>query len=235
MRNYRVNAASEARVDYGVALVRGLSNFEKTRAHATAFKALNDELHAQLERRRALRKPWLEARQDVRFADWNGDQVIRAYQRAAEIADGGRRGPISQATLPDGISPVVAPSGSRQLPALVALIKRLKNARVEGIDAFRDAELPKLEAARTQLETAIAAYQAARTAYNEAFAVEKAMRDEHRLAVDALMGAVRAAFPGDKALQNVIFPDATVSRGVGDDADDDDDDVDAVDTDVTNG
>lgn len=52
VRNYRQNAATSVRADYGVALIRGLSNFETTRPHATAFKTLNDELDTQHETRR---------------------------------------------------------------------------------------------------------------------------------------------------------------------------------------
>lgn len=226
MRNYSAGASTQVRVDYGIALVRGLSNFEKTRPYAEEFRRLNDELHAQLQTRLSLRKPWLEARQDVRFGDWNGDQTLRTFLRAAEIADGGRRGPITQAVLPDGITAAVVPAGAQQLPALGAVIQRLKNARVEGIEALRESELPKLEAAYTQLETAVHAYEAARKAYLDAFAVEKAMRDEHRLAVDALMGVVRTAFPGNRTVQDIIFPDSGVSRGIREDDEDDDDDAD---------
>lgn len=225
MRNYRANASSQVRVDYGIALVRGLSNFEATRPHGAAFKSLNDELDNQYKARVALRKPWLEARQDVRFADWNADQAVRGYQRAVEIADGGRRGPLSAALLADGITPAVAPSGAAQLPALQKVIDTLTHSRASGVDAVRSAELPKLEAARTQLETAITSYQGAREAYNAAFAAERAIRDEHRLAVEALMGTVRSLLPGDRDLQDIIFPEVSVSRGSsGDDTDSDADD-----------
>jgi hypothetical protein len=228
MRNYRSNAASDVRIDYGVALVRGLWNFEKTRPHSEGFKALNDALEAQYRLRLGLRKPWLEARQDVRFGDINADDVIRSYQSAAHIADGGRRGAISKAVLSEGSTPVTAPSGARQLPALIDVIRDLDNARVEGIDAFRTAERPKLEAARLQLQTAVDTYQSARAAYHDAFAIEKGLRDEHRLAVDAMMGTVRHAFPGDKRRQDAVFPDATVTRGIDkeDNTDTDGDDTD---------
>lgn len=219
MRNYRASAGSQIRVDYGLALVRGLLNFDKTRPQGVAFKSLNDELDVQYQARLALRKPWIEARQDVRFCDYNADQVIRAFQRATEIADRGRRGTLSKALFPEGVSPVVGPAGAAQLPALDSLIDRFKKSRVEGIDAHRAAELPKLEAAQAQLSTAVEAYKTARKAYLDAFGTERAIRDEHRLAVTALMGAVTQAFPGDKALQDIIFPDSSVTNGL--DADDD--------------
>lgn len=71
------------------------------------------------------------------------------------------------------------------------------------------------------LETAVHAYQAARKAYNDAFAVERAIRDEPRLAVEALMGVVRSVPPGDEKLQDVVFTDLAVSRRRAD-ADEDD-------------
>jgi len=223
MRIYRRSAATQVRVDYGVALARGLSNFDKTKPHAVAFKQLNDELDAQHKTRVALRKAWLEARQDVRFADYNVDMVLRAYRASAKIADGGRIGPISKATLPKGVTVVTAPSGASQLPALNEVVRDLVNARVEGVEAFRAAELPKLEAARTEIETAVAGYQSARDAYFAAFAVERAMRDEHRLAVTAMKGTVASLFPDDKRIQSVIFPDSTVTRGTASDDEVDDD------------
>lgn len=221
MRNYRSNAGTDVRLDYGVALVRGLSNFDKTLPLVPDFKALNDGLRAQYDARVALRIPWLEARQDVRFEDLNTDEVLRIYQATAKIADGGRVGPISKAVLRGGVTVALAPSGASQLPALNQVIDDLRNARVEGIDAFRDVEMPKLEAQRDKLETAVTTYQSARDAYYNAFAIEKGMRDEHRLAVDALMGSVRAAYPGDKRRQDTIFPDSFVASGRRDDGDDD--------------
>lgn len=226
MRNYRRSAATDVRLDYGVALVRGLSNFDKTLPYASGFKALNDGLRVQYDARVALRIPWLEARQDVRFENLNTDDHLRMLQAAAKIADGGRIGPISKAVFRDGLTVAIAPAGASQLPALNQVIDDLRNARVEGIDAFRDAEMPKLEAQRDKLETAVTAYQSARDAYNNAFAVEKGMRDEHRLAVDSLMGAVREAYPGDKRRQNIIFPDNVVARGLSNRAADDDEDDD---------
>lgn len=222
MRNYRATAASQIRIDYGVSLIRGLLNFDKTREQGTAFKVLNDELDAAYNTRIALRKPWLEARQDVRFCDYNADVVLRAFQHSAEIADGSRVGPISKSVLPDGVTPVIAPAGARQLPALDEVIRLLNASRVEGIGPFRDAELPKLTAARTQLEAAVTAYNTARDAYNTAFATERGIRDDHRLAVDAMMGTVRSLFPGDTQRQDIIFPEKAVTSGEDDEATDTD-------------
>jgi hypothetical protein len=227
MRNYRTNAGSPVRLDYGTSLVRGLSHFEETRPLADPFAALNGELEGKYDARRKLRRPLLEARQDLRFADYDAEQAIRLFVREAEIADGGRRGLLTVALVPRGVTPLVAPFGPKQVQPLAELIERLENSRVEGADALRAAELPKLQAARTALETAVEAYDAARKAYLAAFAEELAVRDDHRLAVDKLMGQVRATFPGDRVKQDLIVPDVQVSRGRAEDPDDDDDPSDA--------
>ncbi len=87
MGNYRANAGSEVRLDYGISLSRGLSHFEETQALAGPFTTLNEELRTKYEARRGLRRPLLEARQDLRFADYDVDQAIRMFERETEIAD----------------------------------------------------------------------------------------------------------------------------------------------------
>jgi hypothetical protein len=221
MRNYRSDASSTVRFEYGVALARGLSHFEETQPLAEPFSALNGELFDQQEVRARLRRPLLEARQDLRFANYTVDAAIRSFHRTCEIADGGRRGPITTAAFPDGVSTVVAPAGAKQVKPLKDLIDRVTTSRAGGVAALRDAELPKLHAAITTLETSVAAYEAARRAYYEAFTTELAIRDDHRLAVDRLMGQVRATFPGDRERQDVIFPDVDVAKGRGEGGDTD--------------
>lgn len=211
MRNYPSYSSSEVRIGYGIALIRGLQNFAETRSLAKQLQKHNDELADAFQRREQLHRPWLEARQDVRFCDYNADEALRVFKAKLGVADGGRRGALSQAIFPDGVMAVVGPSGAAQLPVLTALIERVKNARQSGIDPVRDEELPKLEAAEDALKKAVAAYQVARDAYHAAFAKEQALRDEHRLAVTAIMGTVQSLFPADKRRQDVIFPEPSVA------------------------
>ncbi len=225
MRNYRAKAGSPVRIDYGVALSRGLSHLNETRPLAEPFAAVNAELEAKYEARRKLRRPLLEARQDLRFAEHDAEQAIRRFSREVEIADGGRRGPLAQALIPDGITPLIAPFGAKQLELLRGLVERVEKSRAPGVDGVRTEELPKLKAALTALETAVDAYESARRAYLAAFGDELAVRDEHRLAVERLMGQVRAIFPGDRKRQDLVFPDVEVSSGhAEDDASDGGDD-----------
>ncbi len=56
------------------------------------------------------------------------------------------------------------------------------------------------------LEAAIAAHDVARAAYDDAFKAEVALREAHLDMVDKVMGIVRAAFPRERDVQDVIFP-----------------------------
>lgn len=206
MRKYRASAASPIRVDYGVELIAGLLLFTETSGYAPSFESLNEELDASYTSRQAKRKPLVKARVALRFANYEVDQLIRSAARAAEIADGGRRGPIFQATFPEGVGPVVAPDGARQIPPTAALVDRITRSRVASIDPYRAEWLPKLQAGLAKLQAAAAAYDAARKDYLAAFADELALRQDHLLAVDRLIGLVRAAFPHDRARQDLVFP-----------------------------
>jgi hypothetical protein len=206
MRNYRPSAATNIRVDFGVELVAGLRLFPETAANAAPFELLTDQLDDQHTARRALRKPLVKARCELRFANYRTDQTIRQAARAAEIADGGRRGPIFDALFPDGLKPVVAPPGARQIAPTQALVDRLTKSKVAGIDTYRSEWLPKLTASLHDLELAAAAFDEARDAYNDAFETEIALRDQHRTEVDRLSGLVRAAFPHDREKQDLVFP-----------------------------
>lgn len=206
MRKYRHNVASTVRIEYGVELAAGLAQFPETAPAANDIKAVNDALGAQQDKRRALRVPVLETRAALRFAELGAERVIRSSLRAAEIEDGGRRGRICAALFPKGLRPVVIPMGKRQVKPMKELIERLENTKLAGIDEYRVAWLPKLEAALANLESAVAAQLAALAAHDNAFKIELAFRDAHHDAVDKAIGVVRAAFPRDRELQDVIFP-----------------------------
>ena len=223
MRKYRATAATPARVDYGIELVAGLNLFPETTGLAKGFESVNDELDAAHEKRRSKRKLLVMARVTVRFASYTVDQTIRSASKAAEIADGGRRAGIFKAAFPEGVGPVVAPAGKRQIAPTEQLIDRITKSKAEGIEAFRAEWLPKLEAALKPLREAAAAYSDAYGAYVSEFGTELALRQEHFVAVDRLMGQVRAAFPGDRVKQDLVFPvmdeEDSVEQGDGDEAD----------------
>ncbi|TKC99656.1 hypothetical protein [Polyangium fumosum] len=212
MRKYRSNVSSAVRLAYGIELAAGLSQFPETTAAANEIRAINDALGAQEDKRHALHVPVIETRAALRFAKLSAERVIRTSLRAAEIADGGRRGRICACLFPKGLRPVVLPMGKRQVKPLKELVERLHNAHVAGIDAYRAVWAPKLDAALATLEATVDAHGTALAAHDEAFQVELALRDAHHDVVDKVIGIVRAAFPRDRDLQDVLFPIVEVSR-----------------------
>jgi hypothetical protein len=214
MRKYHPRVGSILRIEYGIELVAGLQQYAETAPYAPAFEALNMALLTQHRARRELREPLLLARARLRFADLRTDRVIRQAFCAAKLADGGRRhaGPITAALFPRGLKPVVVAKGRAQLQPTKDLITRLTLARVGGIDDYRAEWLPKLKAARQDLEGVIAAYDAATEAHDQAFLLEKALREEHYVEIERIMGRVRTAFPRDRELQDSIFPEMEEER-----------------------
>ncbi|MDI3289007.1 hypothetical protein [Polyangium sp. 15x6] len=206
MRKYRSNASSSVRFEYGVELAAGLAQFPETASAALDIRAVNDALDSQHQERRALRVPVVETRAAARFAEYRAERIIRSALRAAEIEDGGRRGRICAAVFPKGSTPILTPAGRAQVKSMQDLVDRLDHAKVAGIEAYRNAWSPKLGAALADLLAALDARDEALAAHDVAFKAELALRDAHHDAVDRAMGVVRAAFPRDRELQDVIFP-----------------------------
>lgn len=207
MRKYRNTAGTEARVSYGIELCAGLQFFPETAGFAPSFESLNNDLNVAYTNRCSLRKPLLEKRAAFRFAHYETDQTIRMIHRAGEIADGGRkRGPIATFLFSDGLGPVVAPHGARQIAPTEKLVEDMKRCKLAGSDALCAEWLPKLEAVLAKFRAAVEAYNVARKAYVNAFQDEIALRAEHHEAIDKLMGLVRAAFPNDRVKQDLVFP-----------------------------
>jgi hypothetical protein len=206
MRKYRKSASSAVRVAYGIELAEGLRQFPETAHLADSFAAMNEALAAQLDKRLGLEKPLAEARVRLRFAEYHADQCIRSAARAAEIADGGRRGRIAAAVFPEGLTPVVAPTGRRQIEPMRELVGNLEHSRLPSLDAYRAEWQPRLAESLARLEDAAAAFHAASDAVARAFAEETALREVHEHEVDRVIGLVRAAFPRDKVRQDLVFP-----------------------------
>ena len=206
MRSYRSNAASDIRIEYGIELVEGLALFPELSSAASEINTINGALSARYESRRALRIPVLRTRAALRFAEYSVERVVRSALRAAEIEDGGRRARICASIFPKGSNPILKPVGKRQVKPLKDLVERLEKSQVAGIDAYRAAWLPKLKDALVSFEVAVATHLAALAAYDDVFKAELALRDAHHDTVDRSMGQVRAAFPRDRALLDVLFP-----------------------------
>lgn len=207
MRLYRLTAATPHRTIYGAELVAGLGLFPETTPLVVPFEKLNEQLDEHYEKRRSARKPMVKKRAALRVTSWQMRQELRSTARAAEIADGGRRGPTFKEVFPDGTSNILNHKLAAQTGPAKGVVDRLTKSQLPGIDAFRNACLPKLTVMLTKLQAASDDFRAARDTYNDLFETELAMREQHRREVDALMGKVRAAYPSDKTKQDVVFPE----------------------------
>lgn len=224
MRKYRKDAGTLTRTDYGIGLQAGLQVFPETLPLAPPLGQINDDLDDAHVTRRGLRKGVLQASAALRFANFEVDQMIRMTHHGAQNADGGRRGPITAALFPDGVSAVVDPKGAEQIKPTEELVDRFQRSKLAGVTALGASWLPQIQPALDRLRAAASAHQAATAAYQAAFREEAALRDEHLRQVERIMGLVKAAFPGDRARQDVIFPEvARGKRVVEDDAEDEDD------------
>lgn len=129
-----------------------------------------------------------------------------------------RRRPIHAFAI---VGPVVAPAGARQIPPTEKLLGRLTMSKNAAVKAFAVEWQPKIEAARAKLQVAADAHTAALKADGNAFVEETSLRAEHAHTVDRLMGAVRSAFPRDRARQDLVFPVVGNASGAADDAEED--------------
>jgi hypothetical protein len=204
---YAKDSGTPGRVEYGIGLAAGLGMFPETAAHAPVLEQITTDLDAAYETRRDEHKQVVKTRVALRIADYHMDQTIRSAARAAEIHDGGRKGPVYGVLFPEGLRPVVLPNLARQIPPTEALVERLMKTKTAGIDAYRNEWMPKLQGALANLKQAAQNHETAKKAYDDAFGTELSLRDQHATAVDQIAGHVRAAFPKDREKQDLIFPD----------------------------
>jgi hypothetical protein len=206
MRKYGARTTSLARVLYGLELTEGLGAFAETRELSTPLATVTAELDGALTKRLALQRPLVRSRAARRIVEQRANMVLRQFSRSVELADGGRRGPLHGALLPDGVTPLVVPVGAAQVAVLRALVTHLGLCRVPGAEACAADWTPRLTAAADELAATLATYDAARTAVGLAFQEELALRDAHARTVDRIIGLVRAALPGDRERQDALFP-----------------------------
>lgn len=217
MRKYRENADTPQRVDYGTELTVGLNIFPETAPMAPIVGNLTTDLEKSWFDRLKLHRPVVESRVGVRLGNWLVDGTIRGFQKACIIVDGGIAGVLTKGIFTEGLAGLVAPGGKRQIKPTEDLIDRVTKSKLPGIDKVRGEWLPKLQENLGQLKAAAAAHDAALLAEVGAFRTEVSLREDHYLTIDKIIGLVRAAFPGDRTRQDVIFPEvATSDHGVDD-------------------
>ncbi len=206
MRKYSKRSSSEIRIAYGIELIAGLETFDATKELAQTLRPVNDELKALRDARSQKEHERATRRAALRAAEYHLDQGVRSFARAVEIADGGRRGSTYQAVFPGGMAPLIAPEGRRQVEPAAKFLERLRALKTPSLEATRAEWLPRLEAALQSFQDAVRAYDVVASELAQLFAQELLVRDEHELAVERLIGHVRAQFPRDSALREVIFP-----------------------------
>lgn len=217
MQRYREDAGSPTRIDYGFGLVVGLQAFQETSNLAPTFEQVNNDLADAYDERIERRKPLVKARFGLRFANHQIDQTTRMIHGAAQIADGGRKGPITEALFPEGLTPEIRPKGAAQIKPSEELLGRFAKSKLAAVADLGATWVPRLAADLAALRSAAETHKNANDAYVDAFKTELAERAEHARQVDRVMGLVRAAFPRDKARQDLVFPEVERGSGGGDD------------------
>ncbi|MBI4614874.1 MAG: hypothetical protein HY720_14780 [Planctomycetes bacterium] len=212
MKMYAKNASSVVRVEFGWLLIALLRAFDVTAKIADWFERLNDRLEDASMVTRAKKKLLKKAMAALRVAEVLVHRTGRSLATAAESADGGRQGPIYNILFPEGLTAVVHPSGRNQLQPAEELVTRMKNSTHPGVVPFREEWLARIEGAVNALASGVAAYEQAADDYDAAFQTELALREEHYRSVDEVRGRIRAAFPGDREMQNAVFPESRPRR-----------------------
>jgi hypothetical protein len=212
VKKYHPKAGTPTRIDYGTELCSGLARFLETAPLVPDLDKLDDQLFAQYLARLATRKPLVTARVDLRFANYATDQTLRGLASNCEELDGMKGGPLFKSVFKEGLTAAVRPNGAAQVPATEKIVKNLAESASPGADTLRGDWTVKLDKSLDALRTAAATYKAAQKATADAFSDERALRNQHWMMVDRIQGQVQAAFPGNPAKQDLVFPEPDDER-----------------------
>jgi hypothetical protein len=206
MRKYDSKAGSAARTEFGVDLAEGLKAFPETAALAEPLEALTEQLNATYEARRAKLKALARIRATLRVTEYRAEQELRTFARAVEVVDGGRYGRLYEEIFPHGLVAAIEPRRSRQVRTIRAIVDTLTRSAVRDGSALRTQWLPRLQRVHDELQAAVTAHDTGAAEADAAFREELRLRAAHELAVDQIVGQVRAVFPKNAARQNAVFP-----------------------------
>ncbi|NUN16352.1 MAG: hypothetical protein HUU55_22215 [Myxococcales bacterium] len=206
MRKYPNTAGSDVRIGYGIDLAEGANSFEKTQDLVPEINEKNEQLETAAAETNKLMYPLARARAVVRVESFHSDKILQRMGAAAQVADGGRRGPVFNYVFEDGVSVAVEPHGMQQLPMLQKVTGKLQATNRPDLKTFADQWLPELNARITTFSKAVDALKTLLEQHDALFATEKARRDEHALMIDKMAGIVRSRFPNDRAQQDAVFP-----------------------------
>lgn len=207
MYKYAPDASSEVRIAYALDLLTGLRFFSECTALADTLDAENTRLQNIVDQRTQHNRALLLARSQLRINEFLLEESIRTLSRATELMDGGR-GAMYNNLFPEGITPIIAPFGTKQAAPAQALLQRLESGKLAGFDALREAQLTPYKAAVTRFQESVQNYQNSRDKDVTLFATEQQIRNDHRLAVERIEGSIMQIFAGNKRKQTAIFPSA---------------------------
>lgn len=146
----------------------------------------------------------IEARVEVKYIDFFGDDETHKLLRRAELADGGKPGgPIHTALAPKGKTPLVKPFGQSQVAVLKDLEGRIQATAAMWPEAA--GEQAAVQKIREDYEGALGARDAAWQSARNLRVARNVARDQFVLAyVDATL-EVKQLFPRDSRMQELFF------------------------------
>lgn len=173
----------------------------------TTQQALADAQTAYLQAVNAI----IFARVDVKYADYASDNGVRMAKRGAELADGKASGPIANALMPGGVTPIIKPVGATQVKEMRDLEGRYDALGASWGDAH--AEKAKITALRTQYEAALETRRAAGQKASDLRAARNLIKEDFLNVYAEIGSRVRAEFPRDRPMQDLFFDDVATDAG----------------------
>ncbi|APR77741.1 Hypothetical protein A7982_03088 [Minicystis rosea] len=147
----------------------------------------------------------VQARVDVKFADYFSDTEIKQLLRRAELADGRAGGPIYKAIAPEGQTALIRPFGQKQVDILVDL---------EGILHALAATWPGAAQEEAVVKGLRTSYEAALQSRTETWQKARDLRAARNVAKLAFVKGyteislgVKALFVHDKKMVDLLFDD----------------------------
>ncbi|TKD09386.1 hypothetical protein [Polyangium fumosum] len=159
-------------------------------------------------------KALIVLRVEVKFTDLLADRAIRIALKRAEIEDGKAGGKIVSMLFPSGSTPIIKPVGGTQVQEMRALEGRY--AEVGGIYPAAADEGQKIEALRVRYEQALDARRMGMEAAAQARAARNLAKEEFLDVFAEIANRIKAAFPRDKATQDLFFLKDKVAADDGD-------------------
>jgi len=206
MKMYSMSSASPVRIRFAAEAAAAVRQFPETQPLADVILQQNGELQKRYDAVVAAENAMVEKRVALRFAGWTLDQSIRLFHNGAVMLDGGKPGKLTEALFPAGLTVEVTPSGESQIAATDKLSARAKACRTPGAEKLVAERLAAIESGLENYRTALEVRNEGTRALYAARAAEDAAQNDHALAMDKVMGAIRTAFPRDRARWDVIIP-----------------------------